>query len=163
MADEKKFDPLARTRLDSGRGPGSGGSTRIKDILTSLGEMPEGEKSEPVPDVQEKTLLLGRDQSPETLMGWLVEVDPHTGPVRSHELRRKKYIIGRGAKADIRLDNRTVSREHCTIIWKGDKFEILDSDSGNGVLVDGYPRMRSILADGTNIRVGDVELWVKLI
>lgn len=44
-----------------------------------------------------------------------------------------EYTVGRSPDADITLDHPDVSRIHCTISFDGERFEVRDNDSSNGL------------------------------
>jgi len=61
------------------------------------------------------------------------------GNPKVYEMHQIEIKIGRGAKADIRFDNNSVSREHAIIRFVGSGFEIEDTNSTNGIVVSGKP------------------------
>ena len=65
--------------------------------------------------------------------------------------------IGRGADADIRIDDPGVSRHHCDIVIGADAV-IRDLGSTNGTYVDGVQVAEKVLRDGSVIRVGSTSL-----
>ncbi len=76
---------------------------------------------------------------------------PWTGPA----------LVGRGAGAAVRLDDRTVSRDHCTLDRSGDALVVTDAGGRNTVLVEGLPLHRGERREvplGATVRVGAVEL-----
>jgi pSer/pThr/pTyr-binding forkhead associated (FHA) protein len=48
-----------------------------------------------------------------------------------------KYLIGRGSKATLRIDDLTVSREHCSIMITRLHVHLRDLTSTNGTFVNG--------------------------
>lgn len=65
--------------------------------------------------------------------------------------------LGREASNSICLDELSVSRRHCLITRNPDAdFTIIDLESYNGTFVNGVPVKEQRLADGDQIRVGDV-------
>ena len=48
----------------------------------------------------------------------------------------EKLIIGSGSKANIQLDCRGISRNHCCIYWKNNEIYIEDLNSSNGTKVN---------------------------
>ncbi|MCA9707881.1 MAG: FHA domain-containing protein [Myxococcales bacterium] len=68
-------------------------------------------------------------------------------------------IIGRGAKAEVRIDESGVSREHAKLIVGDDVINLVDLGSTNGTFLDGAPIDAAIVRDGNRIHVGpDVAL-----
>jgi diguanylate cyclase (GGDEF)-like protein len=67
---------------------------------------------------------------------------------------RERTIIGRGPKADVRMIDEGVSREHCEVLLEGDKLILHDLGSTNGTYCRGRRVERHELADGDKILVG---------
>lgn len=66
-------------------------------------------------------------------------------------------LLGRGSEADIRLEDPGVSRRHAEIHLR-DVPEIIDLNSTNGTVVDGRKVKRSVLSDGSVIRLGSTDI-----
>lgn len=68
-------------------------------------------------------------------------------------------IIGRGAKAEVQIDDTGISREHAKIIVGEELVNLVDLGSTNGTFLDGAPIDAAIVRDGNRIHVGpDVSL-----
>ncbi|MBZ5735529.1 DUF3662 and FHA domain-containing protein [Nocardioides sp. TRM66260-LWL] len=87
-----------------------------------------------------------------------------------HPLHPPGVVVGRGTDADIRINDPGVSRRHAQIAvsYRGQhqeqvSVEVVDLGSTNGVLVDGQKRARSIADDGTEVRVGNTTMTVRVI
>jgi hypothetical protein len=65
--------------------------------------------------------------------------------------------LGRGAEADLRIDDPGVSRLHCEVVL-GTPAVVRDLDSTNGVSVDGSRVTQAALVDGSTITVGQTTL-----
>lgn len=85
--------------------------------------------------------------------------------VRSGALAGARYLldtdvttVGRHPEADIFFDDVTVSRRHAEVTRSGSVFEIIDQRSLNGTYVNGERVDRSILTDGSELRVGKFRL-----
>ena len=65
--------------------------------------------------------------------------------------------LGRGADADIRIDDPGVSRHHCDIVIGTDAV-LRDLGSTNGTYVDGVQVSEKVLRDGSVIRLGSTSL-----
>ncbi len=87
----------------------------------------------------------------------IVERDGHRREVR---LQSTRLTVGRGADADLRLDDPLVSRLHCEIQRLGEDVFVVDLDSANGTWVDGVRIQRRPLAAGAVVRVGSTLLHV---
>ena len=71
-----------------------------------------------------------------------------------YKLTRERTIIGRGQKAQVRMIDDGVSREHCEIIIEGDKAVLHDLGSTNGTFCRGTRVECQNLEDGDKILVG---------
>ena len=83
-----------------------------------------------------------------------------------HTLTPPGLVIGRGAEADLRINDPGVSRRHAEfrVSGKGDRPEVSVADLGstNGTLVDGRRVTEAQLHDGSVVRVGSTEVSVRL-
>jgi two-component system response regulator HydG len=80
------------------------------------------------------------------------------GPVEGgvFALDEDEVSIGRDAGNILRLEDRSVSRRHCSIRRLAeDRFEIRDLGSRNGTAVNGLPISERVLGDGDEIRLGE--------
>ena len=75
----------------------------------------------------------------------------------SHPLVRAITLIGRGADADVRVQDPGVSRQHCEIVV-GRPAVVRDLQSTNGTYVDGSRISEVELEDGSVIRIGGTSL-----
>jgi len=71
-----------------------------------------------------------------------------------YKLTRERTVIGRGQKAQVRMLDDGVSREHCEILMNGDKAVLHDLGSTNGTFCRGARIDRQDLEDGDKILVG---------
>lgn len=67
---------------------------------------------------------------------------------------RERTIIGRGQRADIRMLDDGISREHCEIVAENEKLVLRDLNSTNGTYCKGVRVTRHELVDGDKILVG---------
>ncbi len=72
----------------------------------------------------------------------------------TYALTRQVTVIGRGAEADLRLEDLGVSRRHARIERSPEHTVITDLGSTNGILVDGERVDTAVLTDGTAIVLG---------
>jgi pSer/pThr/pTyr-binding forkhead associated (FHA) protein len=73
-------------------------------------------------------------------------------------LTKSTITIGRGPDRDIMLDAKTVSRRHCTLRFRTDRWYLQDDSSPNGTLVNGTRLLVGAqvpLDSGDRIGVGD--------
>lgn len=71
-----------------------------------------------------------------------------------HELSGPLMVIGRGAEADVRIDDPGVSRRHAELRSSGGDVEFVDAGSTNGSKVNGVAVSRAALRDGDKITLG---------
>ena len=77
---------------------------------------------------------------------------PQIGMV--YELPKKEQVIGRNPHCGIFLNDMTVSRKHARIYWDQDSFVIEDTNSFNGLWVNGRAVSSAKLAVGDEIQIG---------
>lgn len=75
-----------------------------------------------------------------------------------HRLDRPLNIVGRGADADVRLLDSSVSRRHAEIRVNHDTVTFTDLGSTNGSEVNGRRADRTVLQDGDRLRLGSTTL-----
>ena len=77
-------------------------------------------------------------------------------------LRSEVTTIGRGAGADVRLDDPSVSRLHAEIVCRGPYYYVADLGlSRNGTRVNGRPVARRVLDDGDVLSFGSARCRVE--
>ena len=79
------------------------------------------------------------------------------GPLRGtrFEIGDAETGIGRITQNQIAIPNLSVSRRHCVIERRGERFQIRDLESHNGTFVNGQPVKMQDLRDGDRIAVGE--------
>ncbi len=77
-------------------------------------------------------------------IGYKVDLDP----------TRPSTVVGRDLDADISVDDESVSRRHCRLMFLDGVWFIEDLRSTNGTYVAGSPITRAPLRDGDLIKVG---------
>ena len=84
-----------------------------------------------------------------------------------HPLLPPGLVVGRGTEADVRINDPGVSRRHVefTVRGSGDELviEVHDLGSTNGMLVDGHRISRTGLRDGSEVRIGNTTLTVRVV
>jgi two-component system, cell cycle response regulator len=73
---------------------------------------------------------------------------------KKFNLNRAQIIIGRSSKADIQIDQESVSRTHCKIINAGKEILLRDMGSTNGTYINDELVDEYVLKDGDFIKVG---------
>jgi pSer/pThr/pTyr-binding forkhead associated (FHA) protein len=78
-------------------------------------------------------------------------------PGSEYPLDKARLVVGRADEADISVNVGSVSRQHCEILaLPGDRFEVIDLGSSNGVRVNGTLLPRAILDADDVLALGDV-------
>src|SRR5436190_1900092 len=75
-----------------------------------------------------------------------------------YKVEGNKVIIGRGQKAQIRLFDDGISREHAQIVIEGNQIILQDLGSTNGTYCNGLKVDRKELVDGDKILVGSTTI-----
>ncbi len=86
---------------------------------------------------------------------------PDAGQV--HRLSPGAVVVGRGKRADVRPNDRDVSREHLRLSVLHDGVHVVDVGSANGTSVDGTPVAAegAALATGAMLRAGRSSLVLR--
>jgi len=81
-----------------------------------------------------------------------------------HPLTPPGFTVGRGADADLRINDPGISRIHAQFVVTGTSttpsVKILDLNSTNGILVDGRKVTEAELGDGSRIDIGKTQMLV---
>jgi two-component system, cell cycle response regulator len=75
-----------------------------------------------------------------------------------YKIESEKTVIGRGQKAQIRLLDDGISREHAQLVIQGERIVLQDLGSTNGTYCNGLKVDRKELADGDKILVGSTTI-----
>jgi pSer/pThr/pTyr-binding forkhead associated (FHA) protein len=107
-----------------------------------------------------KVDLVETSRSMEFLEAHRVSLTMISGPTAGTEypLEGARTIAGRSGKAEIQLDDGSVSSEHAAFELDATGFGVRDLASTNGVLVNGKPVLSTALEHGDRIRLGECEL-----
>jgi hypothetical protein len=76
--------------------------------------------------------------------------------------RGDRVLIGRGARCDVVLASRHVSREHAVLLWRGGAWWVEDLDSSNGTFVDGRRVTLRRVGHGDVLVLGDTPLKIAM-
>ncbi|MCL3817169.1 FhaA domain-containing protein [Aeromicrobium wangtongii] len=83
-----------------------------------------------------------------------------------HPLEPPGVVIGRGNEADLKIDDPGISRRHAQIKihQSGDQttVTIVDLDSTNGVVLNGHRVSTAVVADGSEIRLGNTVVVIRV-
>ncbi len=69
-----------------------------------------------------------------------------------------EITLGRSSRADVRIDDDSISRFHAKLHLTGHEVQIEDLGSSNGTLVNGEKVTRDALKDGDKIRLGETTI-----
>ena len=96
------------------------------------------------------------------LSSFAVASSPYLVSITGQEFKLTKSVsnVGRGAEADIQIDDSSVSRLHCAIVLGSDVL-VRDLGSTNGTLVDGVRATETVVHDGSIIKIGNITLTYK--
>lgn len=83
-----------------------------------------------------------------------------------HPLAAPGVVIGRGAEADLRIDDPGISRRHAQIkvynVEGKTAVAVIDLESTNGVILNGRRVSNAQIIDGSEIRLGNTTLIVRI-
>lgn len=82
-----------------------------------------------------------------------------------HPLQAPGVVIGRGNEADLKIDDPGISRRHAQIKVQQSGAEttvsIVDLDSTNGVILNGHKVADGVVANGSEIRLGNTVIVIR--
>jgi general secretion pathway protein A len=78
--------------------------------------------------------------------------------IAEHQVHTGRMMIGRAQDADLRIDDRTISRHHCQIISNTFISVIQDLNSTNGLYVKNERVRRHTLSDGDVVVLGSFQI-----
>ena len=76
------------------------------------------------------------------------------GDERSFPITKRRTIIGRDTRCDLRIAVPTVAEKHCEILLNGDVAEVHDLDSSTGTFRNGDRVDRAILDVNDRLTIG---------
>jgi len=83
-----------------------------------------------------------------------------------HPLSPPGVVIGRGNEADLKIDDPGISRRHAEIkIHQGSEgttVTVTDLNSTNGVVLNGHKVATGVVADGSEIRLGNTVIVIRM-
>ncbi len=108
------------------------------------------------PKVVERNVQRPKEDLPE-----LEALDP---PVigRTFLLHRGENIVGRLEECDVPVLDGSVSRQHARLVFARDRVTVTDLGSSNGVCVNGTRVDMAELADGDELKIGNIRFNVRL-
>jgi len=140
------------------------GSVAVRESDTVDASAPQ--RAKPVP-VGRSTVAMEDDKtrvigSSAPVKAWFVLRE---GKSRGEELMVDKIpaTIGRGSKADVRLQDQTVSAQHAKLFLEGSAVILNDLASTNGTFVNGAKVVRIEVKDNDRVRFGEIETVFKCV
>ena len=91
-------------------------------------------------------------------LGVAPEVVTLTLDGKTHEVTKRRTVLGRSKECDIQVADPNVSRRHAELRQEGATYWLIDLDSTNGVEVRGKRVKRLKLEDGTRFTIGSTEI-----
>jgi len=82
---------------------------------------------------------------------------------RRHPITKSRTVIGRGADADITVDDSGTSRKHVEILWDGSRAQVHDLGSTNGSKLDGKPVTQAVLSPEQTITIGRTSIVFRIV
>jgi len=106
----------------------------------------------------DKTAIIRKTTSkenlPQNIRAVLVVLEGKEAGVR-YELARDYMEIGRGSDVDIRIPRQDISRKHCLIFFKNNRFFVRDLESTNGTFLNGAKVDEKALNHGDKLQLGE--------
>lgn len=93
-------------------------------------------------------------------MPFKISVEDSRGPLQEILLHSGINLIGRSTSCDVRVDAPFVSRRHAKFVVAGEKLEVYDLDSHNGIFVNGLKVRNSEIVVGDIVYLGTRKLVV---
>ncbi len=69
-------------------------------------------------------------------------------------LEEQSAVVGRSSKSGVTIDDDSISRQHCELLWDGRGYKVSDLGSTNGTYVNDEPASDRELRHGDQIKVG---------
>ncbi|MEN0085500.1 MAG: FHA domain-containing protein, partial [Leifsonia sp.] len=82
---------------------------------------------------------------------------------RHYPLTHSRTVVGRGAEADITVDDTGISRRHIMVTWDGQRAQVEDLGSTNGSKLDGQPLKKAILQPESVIGIGRTRIVFRVL
>jgi pSer/pThr/pTyr-binding forkhead associated (FHA) protein len=76
-------------------------------------------------------------------------------------LETQPKVIGRDPKADICIEDRNISRQHCSVAAVPGGVRVQDLGSTNGTFVGGKRVTTAVLKDGEKLQLGELSFFVE--
>jgi two-component system, NtrC family, response regulator GlrR len=131
-------------------------------VVTEDDAIAEGEGPSSETRVTQSLLADPEDPRRATVGRFRLTLTRGAGAGRNFTSSVERTVIGTQEHVDLRLEDPTVSRFHCEIVARGDRFVVRDLGSRNGTTVNGVSVIEAHLASGAALRLGNAELLFEL-
>jgi len=82
---------------------------------------------------------------------------------RRYPITKSHTVIGRGAEADVTVDDTGISRKHVEILWDGKRAQVNDLGSTNGSQLNGEPVTKAALPPDSVISIGRTRIVFRVL
>lgn len=82
---------------------------------------------------------------------------------KHYPLLHSRTVVGRGADADITVDDTGISRRHIMVTWDGRRAQVEDLGSTNGSKLNGQPLKKAILEPESVITIGRTRIVFRVL
>ena len=82
---------------------------------------------------------------------------------KRYPITRSRTVIGRGADADITVDDTSISRKHVEVLWDGTRAQVNDLGSTNGSQLNGQPVAKAPLPTDSVITIGRTRIVFRVL
>ena len=82
---------------------------------------------------------------------------------KRYPITRSRTVIGRGAEADVTVDDTGISRKHVEILWDGKRGQVNDLGSTNGSQLNGAPVTKAALPPDSVISIGRTRIVFRVL
>ncbi|MEW5909923.1 MAG: FHA domain-containing protein [Thermodesulfobacteriota bacterium] len=139
----------------------------VKDTLRSK---PTKIKSDPAmsqtriaPSAQAApTKIFGQPKESKEVFGWLVVIKGSRQWEQFIIPREdRRYILGSSSDSDFKFDHDGIEPVHASLRMEGDKVYLTDLDTSSGTFVKGEKIIRTEIEDGSQFKIGSMELKFK--
>ena len=119
---------------------------------------PAGEAAPGATMVYQPRADVAEEAAPDEELGLELAIVTLTIDGTTHEIDKRRVLLGRAKDCDIQLADSNVSRHHAELRREGGEHWIVDLDSTNGTEVNGRRAKRAKLEDGDTITLGSTEI-----
>lgn len=111
-------------------------------------------------DFESKTDILKLEDGPEVVSLRKCQLVFLDGPSKGKKLtlNRDRLSIGKREGNDILIQDKTVSRKHCEIVYESDAFLLRDCESTNGTFLNGSKVKEAYLSPADVIKLGNTQM-----